>query len=1493
MIQTKFTGLEIAIIGISGRFPGAEDAARFWNNIREGKASLSHFTDDELIGRGVDVGLVHSPGYVKSGMVLSQKEYFDSGFFNYSPSEAATMDPQTRILHECVWEAIEDAGICEDINHVPVGLFSGASGSPEWQLYAKLLSERDENIDSMRSLFLANTKFMNTLVSYNLELKGPSILVDTACSTSLVAVHLACRSLLTGDSKIAIAGGVAINSRIGKGYLYQETGTLSDDGHCRSFNKNATGSTGGEGAAFVVLKKLQDAIKDGDHIYAVIKGSGINNDARRKVGFTAPSIDGQAECIRIAQKVARIDPETVSYLEAHGSGTPIGDPIEVLALRKVFDNGKPFTAVIGSVKSNVGHLDAAAGTAGLIKAVLAMWNKELPPSVYHTDPIPELRWGDNGFYLNKECRRWDRKDDVPLRAGVSSFGFGGTNVHIVLEEAPMPERATDGRSCKILNISAKTESSLQGYMARLNGFLSGKADIDLADMCYTLQVGRKHFDYRKSVIFSDRKELMLALDPTGPMSSVSKVSERNKMPVFVFSGLGSQYTGICRQLYDSEPVFRQEVQLCFDMIQGLTGQRPDSMIFPDESHLPDKGNLHDLHTTQLTLFVIEYAMARLLQHWGIMPAAMIGYSFGEYVAACLSGVFSLEDALRIIYRRGELINSLPDGVMLSIPATRKEVEPLLNDDLSIGIDNGLSCVVSGSEEAVVILERQLADKRWMSMRLDSNRALHSGMTDTILEGLKAVMRDITLHSPQIPYISSVTGEWIKPGEATDPAYWAKHLRNTVEFAKGINNLAAEKKHVYIEIGPGNDIGILVNRILERNEIKNRSVNVIKPRGEKTADDKFLTHRLGKLWEQGISIDWKKYYELETRRKISLPTYCFEQTSYPTEINLLNVGLIGQFERLRMQPGRGPESWIYYPIWKMSVLDPPKAGTSRKHYVLFSPGSGLTDPLKAYLSLNGDRVTEILAGREFQRLAPDRIAVDISDPDDYAAAFRELSGDGLPVTDIIHAWSLGNGKTAPLSADDNLALELNYFSLQQLIAALGQLEKTPDLCISVITDSLYNVSGNEMLSYRSSLALGIVNSAPQELPITCRNVDINLAETCRNTWMSVAEELRHAPVDRIIAIRKGRRWKQDYQRVSTPQKDKTKALKTGATYMVTGGLGKLGFLLCRYLLLEYKARVIIVGRRRRDNIVEEKLNLLKKAGPDVYYYSGDIANRMEFGSLIGQMQENCGPISGIIHAAGIIDHEYYELIEDMTRGKSQYLWAPKLSGIENIYEFFKDSQLDFVWIISSLAALVGGLSYASYAAANLFMDHFILAHEETLSNWKCIDLGPVDLENEDRPDMQGPKFNAEDICSLFEWSVAIKDHAVLIAAKTDLGEMIRDTFRRTDGLKMEAEKLANTPIERPSLINEYVPPGTETERLLVDMVERIFGMQNIGVEDSFFDLGGDSLKALVLLRKIKKEMNVPLSVNDIFTQRNIRNICVHIDDILSISESKKRISTIII
>ncbi len=888
----------VAIVGLAGRFPRAANPAAFWQNLRDGVESVSFFGDDQVQWLPIEhPPRLDDPRYVKARAVLEKPEWFDAAFFGMNPREAAVMDPQHRVFLECAWEALEDAGCNPDTYAGLIGVFAGASMNT--YLFTNLLTNPElvKDFGLFSSMIMNDGDFVPTRVSYKLNLRGPSINVQTACSTSLVAVCLAAQSLLTYRCDMALAGGVSITFPANRGQHHLEGGILSSDGHCRTFDASASGTVLGDGAGIVVLKRLSEALADGDRVYAVIKGNALNNDGAVKIGYTAPSVDGQAECIAMAQAEAGVQPEDISYIEAHGTGTPLGDPIEIAGLTKAFGlkPGAPKSCALGSVKSNIGHLDIAAGVAGLIKTVLALQHEAIPPSLHFQRPNPKLELDQTPFVINDRLRPWPR-GAKPRLAGVSSFGIGGTNAHVVLEEGPRMEPSDPTtRTQHLLVVSAKTATAAQAAAGKLAAHLEAHPELPLADVAHSLQNRRKAFAYRRACVAGSREAAIAALKATDAATPVVH-AEGTPTVAFLFPGQGAQAVNMGRELYDREPRFRATVDRCCAQLTGPLGLDLRDLLFPGRQAAgvaaasvaggADAATLErctqllkQTRLTQPALFVIEYALADWWMHQGVKPNAMIGHSLGEYVAACLAGVFSLEDALAIVAERARLMQAQPEGAMLAVRLPEDRVLPFLDASVSLAATNARGlCVVSGPFDAITALEKKLGDSDVASRRLATSHAFHSAMMEGATRPLAEFIRRFPRKAPQIPFVSNVTGRWITAEQAQDPQYWASHLRQPVRFAEGVSQLMESgAKRILVEVGPGETLAGLTRQCGPGAHVV---VTTSLGRAREGASEyASLLAAVGQLWSHGVTLAWPSLYEGEFRQYVPLPTYPFERQRY--------------------------------------------------------------------------------------------------------------------------------------------------------------------------------------------------------------------------------------------------------------------------------------------------------------------------------------------------------------------------------------------------------------------------------------------------------------------------------------------------------------------------------------------------------------------------------------------------------------------------------------
>ncbi|HLF29284.1 MAG TPA: SDR family NAD(P)-dependent oxidoreductase [Anaerolineae bacterium] len=1348
--QDPFAGsLGIALIGMAARFPGANDIDEFWANLCAGKETIHCFSDEELKAAGVAPAELTYPDYVKAAPMLKDIELFDAAFFDYTPVEATFMDPQQRLLLECAWQALEDAGYTGERASDAIGVFAGIKmNTYVGEFFAH--PERFRPEDKMQILMGNGDFALSTRISYKLNLKGPSYMLQTACSTSLAGLHLACQSLLLDECRMALVGATAVEVPHHAGYYYQYGGPASPDGHCRPFDARAQGTVFGSGVGMVVLKRLDDALADGDHIYAVIRGTAVNNDGAVKASFTAPGVEGQTQVILEALACANVDADSISYVEAHGTATPLGDPIEMLALTNAFRAGtarKGFCRV-GSVKGNVGHLDATAGLAGLIKTVLALQHKQIPPSLYFERANPQIDFENSPFVVNTQLTEW--AGPLPRRAGVSSFGFGSTNTHVILEEAPAVEPSQASRPWQLLLLSAKTSAALDAATTNLVAHLRRQPDLNLADVAHTLQVGRPAFKHRRAVVCRDRADALNLLENAGDPRVLTTVQESAGRPiVFMFPGQGAQHVNMGRELYQTEPVFREHVDRCAETLTPHLGLDLRTILYPDGRRTTeDEGRtasfggramddeqpspfvtglspesndlLNQTAITQPALFVVEYALAQLWQAWGVAPSAMIGHSIGEYVAACLAGVFSLEDALALVAARGRLMQQLPEGAMLSVALSEREVLPFLNDQLSLAAGNAPALsVVSGPVEAVNALQTRLAAQNIGYRRLHTSHAFHSSMMEPMAAPFLEAVKRVRLQPPQLPYLSNVTGGWITAAAATDPQYWVRHMRQTVRFGQGIQELAREPDRVLLEVGPGRTLSALAVQQLPPQAETAVFASMRHPQ-QSQSDAMFLLTTLGQLWSSGQRIDWRGFYARERRRRLPLPTYPFERQRYWIEVE---EDAPARSAPLVKNPNLS--DWFYLPSWKRTLLPLAEPQATPNSWLVLSDGDNLSTSLGRQLEARGHRVVMALAGQEFSAdgttyiLHPARRA-------DYDRLWAMLVERGQTPTQIVHLWNTAQPDAAEADCTET-ALQRSFYSLLFLTQALAR-HNPGELHLSVVSSNLHQVTGSERVQPEKAALLGPCKVIPQEMPnVACRSIDIELpadAAQAEHLAAQLLAELEADATEPIVAYRGENRWAQAYEPAALPDvKGAIGRLRERGVYLITGGLGGIGLTLAEYLAHSVQARLVLTTRapfpareawdqylathdlRDRTGLGLRTVRELEARGAEVLIVQADVADRAQMEAAIRAARDRFGALHGVIHAAGLPGGGVMQL---KTEDGAAQVMRPKIQGTRVLEAALRDAPLDFWVLCSSVAALMGGVGQADYCAANAFMDAFAQA-----------------------------------------------------------------------------------------------------------------------------------------------------------------------------------------
>ncbi|BDA68747.1 beta-ketoacyl synthase [Calothrix sp. PCC 7716] len=1493
---------EIAIIGMAGRFPGAKSLEKFWQNLQDGVESISEFTDAEVISDGIDYAIANAANYVKVSAILEDIDLFDAAFFGFNPKEAEVTDPQHRLFLECAWEALENAGYDSTRYTSRIGVYAGASLNNYYSV--DLNRDRLGSAQCYQTVIGNDKDFLTTRVSYKLNLTGPSITIQTACSTSLVATTLACQSLLNYQCDMALAGGVSIHVPQKTGYLYEQGGTLSSDGRCRAFDAKAQGTTIGNGVGVVVLKRLSDALADGDCIYAVIKGSAINNDGSGKVGYTAPSVNGQAEVIVEAMMLAGVEAETINYIEAHGTGTALGDPIEIAALSQAFrksTNKKGFCA-IGSVKTNIGHLDAAAGIAGLIKTVLALKREQIPPSLNFEQPNPQIDFANSPFYVNTKLTEW-RTNSVPRRAGVSSLGIGGTNAHVILEEVPVLEPSSSSRLWQLLVLSAKTESALETSTENLANYLQLHPDVNLADVAHTLQVGRGEFNYRRVLLCQDSKDASKTLQLRDPQTIFTRLVESgDRSIVFMFPGQGAQYVDMGKELYQTEPIFQEQVDLCCQLLQPHLRLDLRSVIYPTEFELKAAAEkLQQTAITQPALFVVEYALAKLWMSWGISPSAMIGHSIGEYVAACLASVMSLEDALALVVIRGRLMQQLPVGAMLSVSQTEAEIKTLLNENLSLAASNTPSlCVVSGTHVAIDTFQEYLTTKGIECRRLHTSHAFHSMMIEPIIEPFIKEVKKVKLNPPQIPFISNVTGTWIRAEQVTDPNYWAKHLRQTVQFTAGISALLQEPNRMLLEVGPGRTLCTFAQK---HSDVV--GVCSLRHPKEKQSDVAFLLNTLGKLWLYGVQINWSGFYINERRYRLPLPTYPFERQRYWIED-------YKQRQDERAKPASfGKKSditdWFYLPLWKQSLppIKQPGLTVQKSSTLVLTNELSLSSQLVRQLETHNQDVIIVKGGSKFAKLGDNQYSLNPRQSSDYDILFQELYAQKNLPTNIVHLWSItsNNHTLSELEWLEEIQVQ-GFYSLLFIVQSLGKLNIPNNFQITVISNNMQAVTGEEILCPEKATLLGGIKVIPQEYSnIQCRNIDIviPLAKSLQENKLTnfLLKEIISPATDSVIIYRGNQRWVQTFEPIQLHQSQKeTPRLREKGVYLITGGLGGIGLILAEHLAKTVKAKLVLTGRsvtppkddwsewlRTHDehNLISckiKKLQELEKLGAEVLPISADVANFEQMQEVIVQAELLFGQINGVIHAAGITEKKSFSSIEKTSKIDCELQFQPKIYGLLVLEKVLKNKEIDFCLLMSSLSSVLGGLGFIAYSAVNSFMDAFIHQHNQSNAipwisvNWDAWHTVKENKQNQSyfATGLADLAIKSNEGVEAFQRILNCSHINQVVVSTGDLQTRINQWVNFANFEEKTVKQKTNLSLHpRPNLQNPYVAPKNEIEQKIAVIWQELIGTEQVGVYDNFFELGGDSLLMVQVRSKLQVAFSCNISTAELFEYPTISTL----------------------
>ncbi|PCK22815.1 polyketide synthase [Bacillus pumilus] len=1500
-LPAKITSQEyadIAIVGMAGRFPGASSLEDFWQRLVNGDEMIHFFTEEELKKAGLDAAVYQHPNFIGAKGRLQDIEGFDADFFNYSAREAELMDPQFRLLHECAWEALEDAGCDPDRMAGKIGVYTGTSPNHEW--LTRFAHQMDAT-EQFSAMLLNDREFFSTQLSYKLNLHGPSVTMQTACSTSLVNIGVACQALLNQECDAALAGGVTVSSPENIGYIYQDGMIQSKDGHCRPFDQGASGTIFGDGAGIVLLKRYEDAVRDGSPIHAVIKGVGMNNDGNRKAGFTAPSVEGQAEVLKETYEKSGIDPASIGYLEAHGTGTKMGDPIEVSALSQVFKGTEPLTIPIGSVKSNVGHLNSAAGIAGLFKAILSMQHKTIPPTIHYESPNEDIPFKDTPFYVNQKALYW-KETDGPRRAGISSFGIGGTNAHMIIEEGIKAKKSPASKQKQLLVLSAKTDTALAAMTDQLKQYVLEHPQVPLEDIAYTLRYGRKQFSYRKAIVLSSADDWRQQKQIE---TSVFR-SKKWRKATFMFSGQGAQYAGMMRGLYEAEPVFKWEVDRCFKYVLETEQVDLKAVVF-SEDHETNQ-DITKTSNAQPLLFIFEYALAKMLQHSGVEPESMIGHSIGEYVAACLSGVFSLESALTLVMARGRLMQGMEKGAMLSVQLSETELTLMMDESLSIAAVNAKDlCVVSGKEEHVAAFEKKLQDKGIVTRKLHTSHAFHSYMMEPMLEEFHQLVEQVELHEPAIPFISNVTGTWAKSEEVTTASYWTNHLRGTVRFHDGLSQLFTDEVLALIEVGPGNSLTALAKRH-ENKEHHHDVLNMVRHAREQADDHAYFLKRIGELWAGGYEVKAQQNPTQEERQFVSLPTYPFERKRYWIDAGKpASPQLSAPKETKKKEMGE----WFYLPSWEQQPLEPVfEQEAEDQTWLIFREQDAFHELFTQSFIQHGIKVISVTKGEVYQDKGQS-FTINPAEGQHYRNMLDSLSNSGVNIARILHLWEAAKeDTTASRQTAFQTHIEKGYYSLIFLSQAIAAQKNIRECRLFTVTSGIQPVTGHEMIYAEKSAMLGPCKVISQEYHhIKCWNIDVEDVPEVMS-WKEqalvdlIVQEIMQPGKDQLVAYRNRQRWVQSYKRLPLQKEDGLpNMIRPNGVYLITGGLGGIGFVLSKMLAKEGNVHLYLTGRTalpprdewasytHQENADEgmrtriEKVLELERLGATVEAMQANAGDLDQMKHVFSAIRKKHGGVHGVFHAAGLPGSTSFLAIKDipstLAQGEDQF--QSKVRGLDVLEQLLDQEQADFCLLFSSISALLGGLGFSAYSAANLYMDAFAARlNQNSQTPWMCVNWDAWnfwgELESTIGESINELAILPEEGAELFQYVLSNRQNRQnrhILVSTGILNERIEQWLSLESKAAESEDSYEVSKHERPELSNPYVAPRNETEKAICQVWQDFMGMEQVGIHDNFFDLGASSLDIVQVTNRLNQALQTNEAVVTLFTYPSVAELAKYI------------------
>lgn len=1464
----------IAIVGMACRYAGARSIHQFWENLRNGVASITEFTLDELED---DPRRIADPNYVPKRSVVEDADLFDAPLFGLTPKEAGIMDPQQRLFLQICLECLEDGGYDPEAAGQTIGLFGGSDPST-YELDIRIRPNLNKKLDHLEILIGNGPGFFTTRASYLLNLRGPSVTVQTTCSTSLTAIHLACQSLLGFECDMALAGGASVPSPLKAGHIYVPDGPLSPDGYCRTFDHRAAGTAMGSGAGAVLLKRLEDAMADGDHIYAVIRGSAFNNDGSAKVGYTAPSVEGQRRVISEAMEVAGVTPDEVSFIETHGTATKLGDPIEVEALRQAFGPLAPGSCYLGAVKTNIGHTNAAAGVAGLIKTALCIANRTLVPNLHFEKPNPELDLESSPFTIPTTTMAWEKD---ALIAGVSAFGLGGTNVHAILTEAPPATETNPAEGPYLLTLSAKSESALVRKRLALQENLRNHPPTSLADWTFTLNVGRKDWDIRQSFAFDTAEEAIAALDRKRAL----KPANTSNQVVFLFPGQGSAYKDFGKQLYQESAVYRETVNACADILQADLGLNLPDLMFSNAPE--DLAKLQQAQFWQPAIFVCEYALAQHWMHLGITPRAMQGHSIGEYVAATLAGVFSLKNALNLIALRGRETAKHTGGSMIAVIADRTAVQPFLNDAIELAAENGPSLqILAGPDAAIQALNRELKEQGLQTIALPTEHAFHTQMMAPVATRLRELLQQLPLHAPKIPIISNVTGAWLTDEQACDPGYWAKHTRGTVRFSPGLETLFQNPHQVFLEVGPGKVLTKLVSRHPDGKFGAIASCN-----HDEALSQVSLLQAMGQLWEQGVALDWKHFYRDQNCQRLSLPTYPFDGVRYwiLDEDNGLSA-----YASDPLQERKDPQDWFYQPTWRQAEFLTAPVSEPDARWVIFAEEGSLGDQLASRLEALHQQVVRVHSANSFQKFSDSSFALPFSDHQAYGKLLQNLIlNDKLPSKAVFEP---GLPKQGEPSTHWDQALSGSFDAAMHWAQAMQTQAHEQSQSLYFLTHRLLDFGKSAPLQPVEGTLVGAAWIISKEMPqLQCHLVDVDPHEPTEDILASLVPEVSQQQSPDQVALRCQTRWEPQYQPIHLP--DEPQTWPERPLLVIANGLQPFGLELARHFTLQHRASVVLLDRsffpaeQEWDEWIREQgsqdpisraietLRAIKQSNGSVQIRQSVLDQSERLNKTLEAIESELGSITGYLHLES--PQEAGLILLKAALAVSRLLQA-RLREAKALSELSIRPQ----WLLLFTENLAeSGIGRSEQAGLHTFLAHFArnlrkLGIPATAIEWGTTQWDPEAL-SETAPSAVSKQLaekrqrfgmSIEECAQAIAQITSVQTPRIIVSTRDF--DAVLDQQRHFTAKSFQEKTGAAESLgfhARPELSTQLVLPRNEVEKLMAEVWQSYFDIDAIGVDDNFFELGGHSLLAVQLLAKINDTFAGKLTMQALFDTPTISGL----------------------